>query len=192
MFEASNKREASIMLCLFPHLGEFIAVDTREDLQGGPGVHIMSFSDVFTDDFRSSVELGFSALLRKQGVGLIEMIGLPQEVEALVRAESMKRIVKILNHAANTTSTDVGGGIGVLFFARGLLSIESDQLEAAMNDLFSRHLRDPQLARLLKELERLIAEEQAEEGRIRQREMAQLIKGEPGSFVTLWENSGNN
>ncbi len=192
MFEASNKREASITLCLFPHLGEFIAVDTRKGLDGGPGVHVMSFEDVFTDDFRSSVELGFSALLRKQGIGLIEMIGLPQEVEALVRAESMKRIVRILNHAANTTSTDIGGGIGVLFFARGLLSIAPDQLEAAMNDLFDQHLSEPQMSRLLKELERLIDEEQAQEGKIRRREMAQLIKGEPGSFVTLWQNSGNN
>ncbi len=192
MFEGSNKREASITLCLFPHLGEFIAVDTRKDLEGGPAVHVMSFEDVFTEDFRASVEAGFSALLRKEGAGLIEMIGLPQEVETLVRAESMKRIIKNLNHAANTTSTDIGGGIGVLFFARGLLSIEQDQLEAAMQDLFGHLLSDSQLIRLHRELERLIDAEQTEENSIRQREMAQLIKGEPGSFVTLWQKSGNN
>ena len=192
MFEASNKREASITLCLFPHLGEFIAVDTRKDLPDGPAVHVMAFEDVFTEDFRASVEAGFSAMLRKEDVGLIEMIGLPQEVETLVRAESMKRIIKILNHAASVTSADIGGGIGVLFFARGLLSINQDQLEAAMQDLFGHLLTDAQITRLHSELERLISEEQAQEDTIRQKEMAQLITGEPGSFVTLWQNSGNS
>lgn len=192
MFEASNKREASITLCLFPHLGEFIAIDTRKELPGGPAVHVMSFEDVFTDEFRASVEAGFSALLRKEGVGLIEMIGLPQEVETLVRAESMKRIVKHLNHGAGVSSASIEGGIGVLFFARGLLSIHQDQLEAAMQELFGHLLSDAQVSRLQKELERLITEEQAQEDTIRQREMAQLITGEPGSFVTLWQNSANN
>ncbi len=192
MFEASNKREASITLCLFPHLGEFIAVDTRKDLPDGPAVHVMSFEDVFTDDFRARLEAGFSSLIRKQDVGLLEMIGLPQEVETLVRAESMKRVVKMLNHTAGIASADIGGGIGVLFFARSLLSIQQEQLEAAMEELFGHLLSDSQLTRLRKELERLIAEEQTEEGTIRQREMAQLITGEPGSFVTLWQSGGNN
>lgn len=192
MFESSNKREASITLCLFPHLGEFVAIDTRKDLPDGPAVHVMSFEDIFTDDFRASVEAGFSAILRKEGVGLIEMIGLPQEVETLVRAESMKRIVKNLNHGAGITSAQIDGGIGVLFFARGLLSIDRIQLEAAMHELFGHLLNDAQVDRLQKELERLISEEQSQEDSIRHREMAQLIKGEPGSFVTLWQNSGND
>ncbi len=192
MFEASNKREASITLCLFPHLGEFIAIDTRKDLTDGPTVHVMSFEDVFTEEFRLSVEAGFSSILRKEGIGLIEMIGLPQEVEALVRAESMKRIVKSLNHGAGVSSARVDGGIGVLFFARGLLSIDQDQLEAAMQELFGHLLSDTQLTRLENELRRLISEEQAQEDSVRQREMTQLITGEPGSFVTLWQNSGNS
>lgn len=192
MFEASNKREASITLCLFPHLTEFVAIDTRKDLVDGPAVHVMSFEDVFTEDFRSGVEAGFSSILRKEGAGLIEMIGLPQEVEALVRAESMKRIVKNLNHAAGIVSAGVDGGIGVLFFARGLLSIQSEQLEAAMNELFGRLLSDSQITRLHTELKRLISAEQALEEKIRSREMAQLIKGEQGAFMTLWQNTGNS
>ncbi len=191
MFEASNRREASITLCLFPHLAEFIAVDTRSSLPDGAAVHIMAFEDVFTEEFQASVEAGFSALLRKEGVGLIEMIGLPQEVETLVRAESMKRIIKRLNHAANIQSTDLDGGIGVLFFARGLLSIEKDQLEAAVDDLFGHMLTDSQMSRLQNELERLIDEERAEDDKIKERELAQLITGEPGSFVTLWQNGGD-
>ena len=188
MFEASNKREASITLCLFPHLGEFIAVDSRKSLPDGPAVHVLSFESIFTDEFRTSLESGFSALIRKDGVGLMDMIGLPQEVEGLVRTESMKRVIKNLNHAAGVPEAGLGGGVGVLFFARGLLSIAQDQLEAAMQDLFGDQLTDSQLARLHRELGRLISSEREAEDRIREREMAHLITGEPGQFLTLWQS----
>lgn len=191
MFEPGNKREASITLCLFPHLGEFIAVDARSELPDGPAVHVLSFEDVFTEDFRMGVEAGFSSLLRKEGAGLIEMISLPQEVESLVRTESMKRVVKSLNHAAGINSAGLGGGIGVLFFARGLLSIDHEQLQAAMRDLFGDLLTDAQLERLHRELTRLISSEKEAEEKVRHREMAQLIKGDPESFVTLWQSDGD-
>ena len=188
MFEASNKREASITLCLFPHLGEFIAVDARKSLPDGPAVHVLSFENIFTDEFRTAVESGFTSLLRKDGAGLMEMIGLPQEVESLIRSESMKLVIKNLNHAVGATDIGTDGGIGVLFFARALLSIAQEQLEAAMQDLFGDVLTDSQLARLLRELDRLIDSERAAEDQIRQQEMAHLITGEPGQFLTLWQS----
>ena len=191
MFEASNKREASITLCLFPHLEEFIAVDARKSLPDGPAVHVLSFENIFTDEFRANVEGGFSSLLRKDGAGLMDMIGLPQEVETLVRAESMKRVIKNLNHAAGVPEAGVDGGIGVLFFARGLLSIDQDQLESAMQELFGDVLTDSQVSRLHRELDRLISKERAAEDQVRKREMAQLIQGGSGSFLTLWQSDAS-
>jgi hypothetical protein len=192
MFEASNKREASITLCLFPHLGEFIAVDARKSIPDGPAVHVISFESIFTNEFRGNLEADFSSLLRKENPGLMDMIGLPQEVETIVRAESMKRVLKNLNHAAGTPDAGVDGGIGVLFFARELLSIHQEQLQSAMQDLFGEVLSDTQLARLQTELNRLITAERAAEDQIRNREMAQLIKGTPGQFLTLWQSDSSN
>ncbi len=179
-------------MCVFPHLSEFVVIDARSVLPDGPAVHVLSFEDIFTEEFRTQVMLGFSALLNKDDAGLIEMIGLPQEVETLVRAESLKRVVSRLNHAAGIDSKNVEGGIGVLFFARGLLSIAPEQLNVAMNDLFNKSLSESQLTRLNAELTRLIGEERAAEDKIRQREMAQLIQGSPGSFLTLWQNDNSN
>ena len=191
MFEASNKREASIMLCLFPHLSEFIAVDCRTETSSGPAVHVLSFQEIFTDSFKSTIESNFSSLVRKDDLGLLDMIGLPQEVESMVRAESMKQIVKSLNHTSGIDSIDIENGIGVLFFTRALLTIHTDQLESAMDDLFQSILTDSQMSRLNTEMQRLLAEEREAEEKIRQRDMARLIKGEPGSFVTLWESNKN-
>lgn len=191
MFDSNNKREASITLCLFPHLGEFIAIDARNELPEGAAVHVLGFDTVFTDEFRSALEIGFSSLVRKDGAGLMDMIGMPQEVEVMVRAESMKRIVKNLNHAAGVPHAGLDGGIGVLFFARGLLSIENDQLETAMDELFGNQLTGAQLDRLIRELHRLIASERDAEDKIRHREMSQLIKGDTGQFLTLWQSDAS-
>lgn len=165
-----------------------MAVDARKNLPDGPAVHILSFENIFTDEFRASMESGFSALMRKDGTGLMEMIGLPQEVETLVRAESMKRVIKSLNHAAGVPEAGLTGGVAVLFFARGMLSIGQDQLEAAMQDLFGGLLSDSQLSRLHRELDRLISSEREAEDRIRRQEMAHLITGKPGQFLTLWQS----
>ncbi len=78
----------------------------------------------------------------------------------------------------------------MLFFARGLLSIDHDQLKAAMRDLFADVLTDSQMERLHKEMTRLIASEKEAEDTVRHSEMAQLIKGDPESFVTLWQSDG--
>jgi hypothetical protein len=188
MFEANNRRESSVTLCFFPHLGEFIAVDARKTLPDGPAVHVLSLENIFTDEFRSSVESGFAALLSKEGAGLMDMIGLPQEVESLVRVESMKRVIKNLNDAAGVPEAAMDGGISVLFFARALLSVGQEQLEAAMQDLFGDLLTDSQMIRLHRELDRLISGERETEGRVRHREMAQLITGEAGQFLTLWQS----
>ncbi|MDA0677393.1 MAG: hypothetical protein O2788_05245 [Chloroflexi bacterium] len=192
MFSANNKREASITMCVFPHLKEFVVVDARSALPDGAALHVFSFDDVFTIEFRANLVAGFSGLIHTDTAGLMEMIGLPQEVEALVRTESMKRVIGMLNHAAGIDSQNVEGGVGVLFFARGLLSIAPEQLKVAMNDLFSKSLTEPQMKRLNNELARLISEERSAENKIRRREMAQLIQGSAGSFLTLWQNENSN
>jgi hypothetical protein len=192
MFSANNKRESSITMCVFPHLKEFVVVDARSALPDGPAVHVLSFDDVFTTEFRAKLVAGFSGFIHKDDAGLMEMIGLPHEVEALVRTESMKRVVGMLNHAAGITSRDVEGGVGVLFFARGLLSIAPEQLKVAMNDLFNNSLTDSQMSRLNRYMTRLIEEERTAENQIRQKELAQLIQGSAGSFLTLWQNENSN
>lgn len=188
MFESSRQRGAEITLCLFPHLKEFLVVDTRKQLPDGPAVRLLSFKDVFNEEFMKSVEKGFSDLLRRKDVGLMEMIGMPQEVETLVRAESLKRVLHLMDAAAGISSARPVEGIGVLFFTRGLLSIKPDQLEVAMRELFGSALPPGQIGTLKSELARLIeAEKKAEEGAM-QSEVSRLITGKGGPFLTLWEN----
>ena len=188
MFESNRQRDSEITLCLFPHLAEFIVVDTRKNLPDGPAVRLLSFDEIFTEEFMRSVETGFSALIRRKGIGLMEIISVPQEVEALIRAESMKRVIQKLDSTSRHTTSGAVEGIGVLFFTRGLLSIQPDQVEVAMRELFGSALLPGQMGMLKTELVRLIeAEKKAEEGAM-QNEVSRLITDKGGPFLTLWEN----
>lgn len=188
MFQPGQKREADITLCLFPHLREIVAVDVRDELPDGPAVRLLSLDDVFTPEFRRSLEAGFSQLLSDASPGLMDMIGLPQEVEALVRSESMKRIVRSLNESAGLRNAPSPNGVGALFFAKGLLGIHLEQLNVAMHELFASALTPGQLDMLTSELGRLIDDERKAEDDARKSEMASLITGEGDAFMTLWES----
>ena len=92
MFD-SDRKSADITLCIFPHLREFIAIDARKDRPGGPAVLNLSISNLLGEDFYSKVEQDFSKLIRRHDVGFLELMGIPQQVEAVVRANSLKRII---------------------------------------------------------------------------------------------------
>ena len=186
MFNAGPERKADITLCLFPHLREFVAVDLRDSLPDGPAVRLLSFDDIFNEDFVGGVESGFSKLIRRGNLGLAEMMSMPQEVENLIRAESLKVVVKRLNGPNGDASAPVGG-VGILFFARGLLGIHREQLSAALTELFGDELDAPRMETLETELVRLIKAEKMAEERSRNGDLARLITGEGGPFLTLWQ-----
>jgi hypothetical protein len=188
MFERNRQRQAEITLCLFPHLREFVAIDIRDALPDGPAVRLISVASVYTNEFLSRVEQGFSALLRKEGIGLLDMMGMPQEVEVLIRSEAMKKIVRELNLAGGLRNSGNINGIGVLFFSRDLLTVSEDQLDEAMRELFGAQLPSRELDRLNSELQRLISEEKLADDSARQGDMARLIRGDGGEFLTIWDN----
>ena len=50
-----------IQLCLFPHLPEFLVIDSREE---NPCVLLLNTNDVFGEEFYRTVESEFSETLR--------------------------------------------------------------------------------------------------------------------------------
>ena len=50
-----------IQLCLFPHLPEFLVIDSREE---NPCVLLLNTNDVFDEEFYRTVESEFSETLR--------------------------------------------------------------------------------------------------------------------------------
>jgi len=189
MFD-SDRGNADITLCIFPHLREFIAIDTRSNRPGGAAVLSLSISNILGEDFYTKVEQDFSKLIRRHDVGFLELMGIPQQVEAVVRANSLKRIIAELGINVTEGSNDPGGSVGVLFFAGSLLAFEQNQLRDATRELFGDKLSPPVIDQLNEQLSELIEKERKSIHDTTQQDLAGLISGKSGPYVTLWESSG--
>jgi hypothetical protein len=189
MFD-SDRGNADITLCIFPHLREFIAIDAREDRPGGPAILKLSISNVLGEEFYSKVEQDFSKLIRRHDIGFLELMGIPQQVEAFIRANSLKRIIAELGINAPEDSNEPGGSVGVLFFAGTLLSFELNQLREATRELFGSKLSTQTIEQLNEQLFGLMEQERASIQETTKQDLTGLISGKSGPYVTLWERSG--
>ena len=190
MFD-TDRGNADITLCIFPHLREFIAIDARENRSGGPAVLSLSISNVLGEEFYTNVERDFSKLLRGHDIGFLELMGIPQQVEAVVRANSLKRIIAELGILPPEGSNNPGGTVGVLFFAGTLLSFSVGQLREATGELFGKRLSPMMLEQLNDQLIDLMDKERKSISDTSQQDLVGLISGKSGPYVTLWESSGN-
>lgn len=189
MFD-SDRGNADITLCIFPHLREFIAIDARKDRPGGPTVLSLSISNILGEDFYSKVEQDFSKLIRRHDVGFLELMSIPQQVEAVVRANSLKRIIAELGINAPADSNDPGGSVGVLFFTGSLLGFELPQLKEATRELFGNKLSPDDIDQLNDQLFNLMTKERETIKATTEQDLAGLISGKGGPYVTIWESSG--
>jgi len=190
MFD-SDRGNADITLCIFPHLREFIAIDARGSRPSGPAVLNLSISNILGEDFYSKVEQDFSKLIRRHDVGFLELMGIPQQVEAVVRSNSLKRIIAELGINVSEGSNDPGGTVGVLFFAGSLLAFGIDQLREATSELFGEKLSPVVMDQLNEQLFELMEKERKSIQDITQQDLAGLISGKSGPYATIWESRGN-
>jgi hypothetical protein len=190
MFD-SDRGTADITLCIFPHLKEFIAIDARDDRPGGPAILRLSISNILGEEFYSSVESDFSKIIRRPGVGFLELMGIPQQVEAVIRANSLKRIIAELGINIPESSDEPGGTVGVLFFAGSLLALEGPLLGDAMQEMFGSRLAPPAREQLIDQLLELMEQERKSISETNRQDIANLISGKGGPYVTIWESSGN-
>ena len=185
-----ERGDADITLCIFPHLREFIAIDARGNRVGGPAVLSLSISNLLGEDFYSDVELDFSKLLRRHDIGFLELMSIPQQVETIVRANSLKRIVSELGINTSKDPQDPGGTVGVLFFSGPLLSFDLDKLREIIRELFGQKLSPQVVEQLNDQLFRLMEKERKSINDTSKQDLKGLISGESGPYVTLWESSG--
>ena len=190
MFE-SDRGSADITLCIFPHLKEFIAIDTRGDRPGGPAVLRLPISNILCEEFYSKVESDFSKILRRHDAGFLELMGIPQQVAAVVRANSLKRIFAELGINIPESSNEPGGTVGVLFFAGSLLALEGPLLSEAMQELFGSKLAPHTREQLIEQLLELMEQERKSIGDASAQDIANLISGKGGPYATIWESIGN-
>ena len=192
MFESRKEKEAPVTLCIFPHLREFIAVDARTDLPNRPAVRLMKFEEVLGPEFIKRVEGDVGKLLRRSELGFLNLVALPQEVEGLVRAHSLRRVMESLSRDLPEGAETELSSVGVMFFSGGLLAVSDDQLQEVAKDVFGRHLTPGQVKQLHGQMSDLLKKERDAVAESSKSELARLIRGEGGPYVTLWDREGEN
>ena len=84
-------RHPDIQLCIFPHLPEFLVIDSRGQ---NPQVTVLATQEVFNEEFYRTVESEFSETIRSSNEFLFShLINLPIVVEEAVRDIAMTFIL---------------------------------------------------------------------------------------------------
>ncbi len=150
-----NGRYPDITLAIFPHLQEFLVVDTR-----GPSaeVRLLSTEDVFNDEYYRTVESEFASALREGGDRpFLHLMHLPGQVDDIVRGVAMHYILERLgvDYHDEENMPEV-----VVFVISGpTLAIPSDQVVAGFSEMLSGRLDSADIDRWSSELNRLIEQE---------------------------------
>ena len=187
MNRPQNENNASITLCIFPHLKDFVVIDARCDLPGRPAILSLQVRDILGEKFFAGIEGEFSALLRKSDKPFLRLIGVSQEVESLIRTHSLRAILERLNKDLPDQPTDSLASIGLLFFTGPILSMDQNQLHHAGKELFGEQLSDELMQEAINILSSLARDERTAEANSSMANIGDLITGESGAFATIWE-----
>ncbi len=150
-----NGRYPDITLAIFPHLKEFVVVDTR-----GPAteVRLLSTEEVFNDEYYRTVESEFASALREGGdLPFLHLMHLPNQVDDIVRGVAMHCILERLG--VDYHDEDKMPEVVVFVISGPTLAIPTEQVVAGFSEMLSDKLDSTDVDRWSAELSRLIQQE---------------------------------
>lgn len=188
MLGGSHDKDAPITLCIFPNQREFIAIDTREDRKAP--IHVLTVDDLISDEFAASVEHSLAELIRAPGVGITDLMAIPQQIELAMRVHALRRVLQMLGTEA-VGLDDESEAVGVLFFSGPMLAVGDTKLGITIREMFGGRLSDDELTQLREKLDELIQAERQAEKAISERSIEGLIRGDDDAFVTIWKHNAD-
>lgn len=150
-----NGRYPDIRIAIFPHLREFIVIDTRPM---PAEVRRMSTDDVFNEEYYREVEREFAAVLREgHDHPFLHLMHLPNQVDEIVRGVAMNCIMTRLGVSFH--HEDDLPEVVVFVISGPPLALPAEQLVADFANMLSDRLGAADLARWQRELAVLIERE---------------------------------
>lgn len=189
VFGPDDQRTAELTLCFFPHLKEFVVVDARAGLPGRPRVIALRADEVLNKDFYQRVEADFSQLLHRTEQPFLQLMGLPQEVEGLVRMHGLRAILERLGDAPGGKAEELNSTVAVFFCTGPFLSLEGDRLRKAIKNMFAAQLKGEALDACAETLAGLADQERAALDQAPAADLSGLIRGDNERYATLWQNA---
>lgn len=173
-----------IVLYIFPHLREFLAVDLRDDYSE---VVLMNSDDVFDGGFFHSLEAEFSQTLREGNIyPFAHVINLPLRLEEIVRHVAMSSILDKLG--VDTHDEEDLPSVVVFIISGGALAMHSDKLVGSLKDLLQTYPGNAEIAQWEEVISRLVAEENQVLKELSYQELTEALRDDSPDYFTLWEN----
>ncbi|MBI4200166.1 MAG: hypothetical protein HY535_06815 [Chloroflexi bacterium] len=183
--EEKAEEGTDLLLCLFPHLPEFLVLDTRKGLPSGPRLLRFTSDQVLAPPFFQQVEQAFQQLLRPRGRALTYLTLLGEQVELLVRQEAMKAIA-----AAVGDEPPLGPPrrVGLLVCAGGVLRLPAEEVRRVLQSASRGDADAATLGDWLVAFEELRDRERAEVRREELERAREVVNPQGSEFYTLWQN----
>ncbi len=175
-----------LLLYIFPHLPEFLAVDLRDDLL--PKVVLLHTDEVFQERFFNFLEREFAGAIRDSGsFPFAHLINLPLRLEEIIRGVAMSSIMDRLEVPPPERDDD-WPTVVVFIISGGALAMHSERLLHSLRELLRAEPGDPYLTEWEGVLSRLVTEENAELEKLSQQELTAAMRDDSPDYFTLWEN----
>ena len=173
-----------IMLYIFPHLREFLAVDLRDDCSE---VILMNTDDVFHSDFFHGLEVGFSRTVREGNVyPFAHVINLPLRLEEIIRSVAMASILEKLG--VDAEDDEDLPSVVVFIISGGALAMHSDRLVTSLRELLETYPGGSEISQWEGVISRLVAEENQVLQELSHQELTEALRDDSPDYFTLWEN----
>ncbi|MEX2598945.1 MAG: hypothetical protein WD533_04735 [Dehalococcoidia bacterium] len=173
-----------VNICIFPHLREFLVVDARATVPGGPHSYLMKTEDVLDHRFYREIETTLRELVEETPHTFSELGHLPQRVDDAIRELALNAILREIGSEdlIENDSTDVS----VFLCAGPALSMGAAQLDETVRAMLGSAAYVAEVEHCSFEMRRLIDEERAhaqtEEGDMARRAVA----GDADFYFTIW------
>ena len=173
-----------IQLCIFPHLREFLVIDSRTE---DPQVLVLNTDDVFNEEFYRTVESEFSEALRPSSEFFFShLINLPVVIDETMRDIAMTFILDRLG--VQVYDEDEIPSVVVYVVSGGALAAHTGRILDGLNDLIQSYFDRPECDRWEHIISDLVAREAAILQMLNEQQVAEALKGDSPDYFTLWES----
>ena len=174
-----------IQLCIFPHLPEFLVIDSREE---NPRVLLLNTDDVFDEEFYRAVESEFSETLRSSSEFLFShFMNLPITVEETVRDIAMSFILDRIGVRMDQEEDEMPTVV-VYVVSGGALASHAGKIRDGLKEIIHSSVRGSESDRWGDTIADLVERETVIMQRLNEQQVAEALKSDSPDYFTLWES----
>ncbi|MBM3939870.1 MAG: hypothetical protein FJ318_03045 [SAR202 cluster bacterium] len=178
---------ADLNICIFPHLREFLVVDARATVPGGPHTYLLSTEQVLDSNFYQGVERSVSEAIRDTPRTFADLGNMPQRVDDAIRDQALRAILRqIGSEEIVDNEDDDAPEVSVFLCVGAVLSMGAREIESTARAMLGGRAEDPTVNDCRQQFERLLAEERSHAKEEETDQARRAVEGDADFYFTVW------